>query len=129
MLAGGTGIAPMLQIIRSHLLYERKKGLDGYFNMSLIFACKDESEILLRSVIEEHMKKHSNTLSIYYSLLEPPKDWNMGVGFINEQMIKERMPQPGDCIIVICGPPPFCKAMVKILDKLGYSKDQYFSYL
>jgi len=129
MLAGGTGISPMIQIIRAHLLYERKFGLENHFNLDLIYACGNESELVLREVIAKHETRHP-FLRVYYSLLKPPPDWKMGVGFINKDMILERMPKPGDdMIIVICGPPPFCKAMIGLLDNLGYQKRHYYSYL
>ena len=50
MLAGGTGIAAMLQLMRAHVLYERKTGAEGCFDLPMIYACKNTDEILLREV-------------------------------------------------------------------------------
>eukprot|EP00003_Mantamonas_plastica_P014373 TRINITY_DN2496_c0_g1_i2.p1 TRINITY_DN2496_c0_g1~~TRINITY_DN2496_c0_g1_i2.p1 ORF type:complete len:877 (-),score=346.25 TRINITY_DN2496_c0_g1_i2:24-2654(-) len=130
MLAGGTGIAPMIQIIRAHLLHERKMGGGQLFDLRLVFGAKDESELVLREALSAHMQKHSN-LSTWYVLNEPPEDWDMGKGFITKEIIEEQMPPPGkDTLIVVCGPPIFCKVMRTALTELGYVEgDDYFSFL
>jgi cytochrome-b5 reductase len=130
MLAGGTGIAPMIQIIRSHVLQEIKLGNTPRYDLRMIYACKNEEEILLRQVLERHAQKHPN-LKLYYTLLEPPENWAMGVGFVNKEIIEGQFPAASDdLLIIICGPPPFCNAMKKLLDSMNYSKDRhYYSYL
>ena len=130
LLAGGTGIAPMIQLIRAHLLFERKFVDVPKFDLRLVYAAKDQDEILLREVLERHASKHPN-LQLFYSLMEPPADWTMGVGFVTKDMIQCHLPPPGDdCLVVICGPPPFCAAMKKACLELGYTlgRDLY-SYM
>ncbi|KNC51921.1 fumarate reductase flavoprotein subunit [Thecamonas trahens ATCC 50062] len=127
LLAGGTGIAPMLQLIRAALLKERKIGTAT--RLDLVYAAKNEDEILLREVLEAHAAKHPS-LSLYYALMEPPAEWDMGVGFITPDMMAARLPPPApSTMILICGPPPFCAAMRRGLDSLGYlDGEHYYSY-
>eukprot|EP00127_Corallochytrium_limacisporum_P003335 Clim_evm24s148 gene=Clim_evmTU24s148 len=132
MLAGGTGIAPMIQLIRSHMLYQSKVGNDNLFDLRLIFGVKDESELLLRDQLEGHAQHHPGVLDIYYVLQNPPAGWTMGTGFITKEMIQERCAPPSDedALIVICGPPVFCNAMKDALNSLGYQQGKnYYSYL
>lgn len=87
MIAGGTGITPMLQIIRA-VLRGRKSG--DKTKLSLIFANVDEKDILLREDIDKLAKEDSN-FSVYYVLNNPPEGWNGGVGFVTADMIKVRI--------------------------------------
>ena len=123
MIAGGCGISPMLQIIRNELK------ANSSTELTLMYGAIKEDELVFRDLLEEKDRIHTN-LKLYYALNEPPEGWTQGVGFINEDMIREVMhpPEPGT-MIVICGPPGMCKVMKQYLDSLGYSKDMYYSYM
>ena len=98
MIAGGTGITPMLQVIRAIL-----KNPNDKTKMWLIFANKTEDDILLRKELEAIPK---DRLKLFYTLDEPPAGWKGGKGFINEEMCQEHLPSPGpDTMIFNCGPP------------------------
>ena len=84
MIAGGTGITPMLQIVRA-ILRGRSKGDKTEIN--LIFANVDEKDILLREEIDGLVKQDSN-FHMYYVLNNPPENWSGGVGFVTADMIK-----------------------------------------
>ena len=53
MIAGGTGITPMLQLVRAVFRDPEDKT-----NLSLLFANQTEDDILLRNELEEVQKKH-----------------------------------------------------------------------
>lgn len=84
MIAGGTGITPMLQIIRA-ILRGRKSG--DKTGINLIFANVDEKDILLREDLDQLVKEDEN-FKLYYVLNNPPENWNGGVGFVTADMIK-----------------------------------------
>ncbi|XP_043847432.1 NADH-cytochrome b5 reductase 2-like [Dromiciops gliroides] len=125
MIAGGTGITPMLQLIR-HITKDPEDGT----KCSLIFANQTEEDILLRAELEEVVKNHPNQFSLWYTLDRPPNDWKYSSGFINADMIKDHLPPPGaDTIILMCGPPPMIQfACQPNLEKLGYAQDKTFAY-
>eukprot|EP00123_Amoebidium_parasiticum_P017445 comp23856_c0_seq1/m.41714 comp23856_c0_seq1/g.41714 ORF comp23856_c0_seq1/g.41714 comp23856_c0_seq1/m.41714 type:complete len:817 (-) comp23856_c0_seq1:529-2979(-) len=79
MLAGGTGISPMLQLIRAHLLHEAKTGNEGYYDLSLVYAVKNTQEILLKDRLEHHKANHPH-LRLHYVLVEPPPQLDYGRG-------------------------------------------------
>ena len=84
MIAGGTGITPMLQIVRA-ILRGRKKGDKTEIN--LMFANVDEKDILLREDIDQ-LAKEDDKFHLYYILNNPPEKWDGGVGFVTADMIK-----------------------------------------
>ncbi|KAL7010359.1 NADH-cytochrome b5 reductase [Cystobasidiomycetes sp. EMM_F5] len=126
MIAGGTGITPMLQIIRASL----KNPLD-LTHISLIYANVTADDILLKEELDELERKHSNRFKVYHVLNNPPAGWSQGVGFVSEDTIRERLPSPsktpGEMKILLCGPPPMMTAMKKHLDAIGYEKPRTVS--
>jgi len=119
MLAGGTGITPMLQVTRAILKNPADKT-----KISLIFANVNPDDILLKTELDELTKKHSN-FKVYYVLNNPPENWTGGVGFVSSDMIKANFPPPTvNQKVVMCGPPVMNKAMQGHLQTLGYNIDE-----
>ncbi|XP_016069450.1 PREDICTED: NADH-cytochrome b5 reductase 2 [Miniopterus natalensis] len=125
MIAGGTGITPMLQLIR-HII----KNPHDKTSISLIFANQTEEDILMRKELEEAARAHPEQFNLWYTLDRPPAGWNYSSGFITTDMIKEHLPAPGkSTFILVCGPPPLVQtAAHPNLEKLGYTKDMIFTY-
>ncbi|GJN91243.1 hypothetical protein Rhopal_004261-T1 [Rhodotorula paludigena] len=116
MIAGGTGITPMLQIIRAVL----KNPLDTT-QLSLIYANVAESDILLKKELDELAAQHPDRFKVYYVLNNPPAGWTGGVGFVTKDMIEEHLPALAeDHKALLCGPPPMINAMTKALDELKW---------
>uniref|UniRef100_A0A2K5EBF7 NADH-cytochrome b5 reductase n=1 Tax=Aotus nancymaae TaxID=37293 RepID=A0A2K5EBF7_AOTNA len=67
MIAGGTGITPMLQLIR-HIT----KDPNDRTRMSLIFANQTEEDILVRKELEEIAKTRPDQFDLWYTLDRPP---------------------------------------------------------
>jgi cytochrome-b5 reductase len=127
MIAGGSGITPMLQVSRAILGDSRDK-----VKMSLLFANQTEKDILCRDLIEADVEKYGEEkFSADYTLDRPPaKGWTHFSGFITKEMIEKTMPPPGkDTQIIICGPPPMLRyAVLPALEELGYTKDMYLTW-
>jgi len=125
MIAGGTGITPMLQLIR-------RITADSSDNTkcSLIFANQTEQDILLRKELEEVKRNHPNKVKLWFTLDKPPQDWNYSSGFVTCNMIKDHLPAPStDVLLVLCGPPPMIQnACLPNLDKLGHKAENIFTY-
>ena len=120
MIAGGTGITPMLQIINAVLKDPKDETV-----LYLLFANQTESDILVRDILESKQKEHPNRFKLWYTLDRPAEGWKYSTGFINAEMIHEHLPPPGeDTLILMCGPPPMINyACNPNLDQLGFSKE------
>eukprot|EP00112_Aurelia_sp_Birch-Aquarium-sp1_P025716 Seg8713.1 transcript_id=Seg8713.1/GoldUCD/mRNA.D3Y31 product="NADH-cytochrome b5 reductase 3" protein_id=Seg8713.1/GoldUCD/D3Y31 len=125
MIAGGTGITPMLQVIRAIL-----KNTSDKTKMWLLFANQTEADILLRSDLEKIEKEFGDRFHLWYTLDRPEEGWKYSSGFINEKMIAEHMPKPGpETQVLMCGPPPMIQfACIPNLEKVGFDSDMYFSF-
>eukprot|EP00035_Acanthoeca_spectabilis_P007873 m.145146 g.145146 ORF g.145146 m.145146 type:complete len:315 (-) comp14114_c0_seq1:4347-5291(-) len=122
MIAGGTGITPMLQVMR-HIL-NKEEGND--IEMWVLLANKTVDDILLQKELEAVDPK----LHLWYTLDTPPKGWGYSEGFISEEMLRDHMPPPSPTTqILMCGPPPMIKfACVPNLEKLGFTEDMMIKF-
>ncbi|EDW94200.1 NADH-cytochrome b5 reductase 3 isoform X1 [Drosophila yakuba] len=126
MIAGGTGITPMLQLAREVL----KRSDKDKTELALLFANQSEKDILLRAELDELAEKHPDQFKVWYTVDKAGEGWQYSVGFINEDMIAAHLlPANDDTIVLLCGPPPMINfACNPSLDKLGYHPDTRFAY-
>ncbi|TMW60902.1 hypothetical protein Poli38472_000944 [Pythium oligandrum] len=125
MVAGGTGITPMLQVIRRAL-----QDADDKTEFYLLFANQTEDDILCREEIDAMARNHSN-VHVWYTIdRDASPEWKFSTGFVNAEMIKKHLPAAAaDVQIFMCGPPPMLKfAVLPALEELGFSPNQHFSF-
>jgi cytochrome-b5 reductase len=126
MIAGGTGITPMLQIIRAVV---RGRAAGDKTEVDLIFANVSAQDILLKEDLDA-LAKEDDKIRIHYVLDNPPENWTGGVGYVTSDMITQWLPKPADDIkILICGPPPMVRGLKKTTESLGYNKSRPVSKL
>jgi len=113
MVAGGTGIAPMLQVADEIL-----EDPSDRTKISLVFANVSEGDILLKEQIDSRAAAHPDRLSVYYVVDKAPtrsflqKPWAGGVGYVTEDMLKTQLPPPSaESMVYVCGPPGMYKAV------------------
>ena len=107
MVAGGTGITPMLQVIDEILANK-----DDKTTVSLIYGNQTESDILMKKEIDARAAANPDKLKVYYTVDKLGSNpmakifWKGGVGYVTEETLKEKMPPPGESSMVyVCGPP------------------------
>ncbi|CAN0900904.1 NADH-cytochrome b5 reductase-like protein [Linum grandiflorum] len=135
MVAGGSGITPMLQVIEAIL-----KNPDDNTQVSLLYANVSPDDILLKQKLDYLATRHPN-LKVFYTVDNPTKTWKGGAGYISKEMALKGLPGPGDdTIIMVCGPPGMMKHIsgekVKaeqgelsgILKELGYTEDMVYKF-
>ncbi|CAI5756173.1 unnamed protein product [Candida verbasci] len=123
LIAGGTGITPILQVITAVIT-----NLDDNTKINLIFANEHEKDILLKNELDDIASKYPN-LNIYYTLTYAPENWTGGEGYISKEMIENYMPKPieGNQIF-ICGPPEMKKMCIELTNEIGWNKEQVFCF-
>lgn len=87
MIAGGTGITPMLQIIRAVIRGRPKNGGKDTTEIDLIFANVNSEDILLKEDLDA-LAAEDSKFRVHYVLNNPPDKWDGGVGFVTSDMIK-----------------------------------------
>ncbi len=112
--AGGTGITPMISIIR--WILAKRLPVEQW----LVFANKSEADIILREEFAQAARAHPK-FHCYHVLGQPPAGWTMGAGRITAEILHAHLPPPGpDTVVFLCGPPPMVDALEGNLKTLGY---------
>lgn len=116
MVAGGTGITPMYQLIRAICEDE-----NDTTEVSLILANRTEEDILLRKELETFARKYPRNFKLWYMLDQPPQKWAYGKGFVTQAVMTAKLPAPSpDTKIMLCGPPGMVKAAQTALVSMGF---------
>ncbi|BDA51006.1 NADH-cytochrome b5 reductase 2 [Coccomyxa sp. Obi] len=136
MIAGGTGITPMLQVASEVLRNPEDKT-----EVSLVFGNVTEDDILLKKEIDGMAR--DKRFKVYYVVDKPSSFfWRGGKGYITADIVKAQLPAPSDDnMILVCGPPPLMKAisgdkaedksqgpLTGILKDLGYTSEQVYKF-
>lgn len=90
MIAGGTGITPMLQIVRAIVRGRPRNGGHDRTKVDLTFANVNEDDILLRKDLD-HLANEDDGFRVHYVLNNPPDGWTGGVGFVTPEFMKVRL--------------------------------------
>lgn len=125
MIAGGSGITPMLQLVTEVL---KRTGDDT--QLALLYANQSEQDILLRDDLDVLAAKHQEQFKAWYTVDRASESWKFSVGFVNDKMIQDNLfPPSADTITLMCGPPPMINfACLPSLEKLNYDKELNFAY-
>jgi nitrate reductase (NAD(P)H) len=126
MIAGGTGVAPMLQMIVAILANPHDKT-----RIKFLFANKSVKDILLKYTLDRLQKENPSRFSVHYTVSKGDASWKGSVGRVSKLMIAEHCFPAGksDTIALLCGPPSLEEdTCIPALKELGYLMDSIIRY-
>ncbi|KAJ3694197.1 hypothetical protein LUZ60_009677 [Juncus effusus] len=135
MVAGGSGITPMFQVIKAVL-----KNPDDITQVSLIYANVSPDDILLKNELDK-LASYPN-FKVFYTVDNPTKNWKGGAGYVSKDMALKGLPGPGpDSLILVCGPPGMMNhvsggkakdwsqgEVSGVLKELGYTEEMVYKF-
>lgn len=107
MVAGGTGITPMLQII-DHIFADPKDTT----TVTLIYANIADVDILFKEKLD-HLAATNKRFKVHYVLDNPPPgNAAYSKGRVSKELLTTFMPPPApEHLVLVCGPPPMMGAI------------------
>ncbi|KAI8322172.1 NADH-cytochrome b5 reductase-like protein [Martensiomyces pterosporus] len=139
MVAGGSGITPMIQVIEQ-VLNDPKDNT----KLTLVFANKSEEDIILRSTLDGYAAKHPDQFKVHYVVDKASSaDWKGDTGYVTNELVQKYLPaaSEGNILVSVCGPPPMMKSVSGpkapdftqgevegIFKELGYASEQVFKF-
>ncbi|EDO16134.1 hypothetical protein Kpol_1070p17 [Vanderwaltozyma polyspora DSM 70294] len=118
MIAGGSGLTPMYQIIKS--IAENPKDKT---KVTFIYGNVEEIDILLRDDLDKFAASKPGQITIHYLLDKPSENWKGGSGYVTPELMKEKLPAPADGVqLLVCGPLPMVSAIKRSAVALGFPK-------
>ncbi|KAF9362545.1 NADH-cytochrome b5 reductase [Mortierella sp. NVP85] len=108
LIAGGSGITPMIQIISGILKNKADKT-----KIHLIYANVSPQDIILKDELDAYAKAHPDQFKITYVVDKPAEGWNGPTGYVTAELIKKSIPDigKGNTKVFVCGPPPMMKTV------------------
>eukprot|EP00931_Biecheleriopsis_adriatica_P099820 TRINITY_DN7458_c0_g1_i1.p1 TRINITY_DN7458_c0_g1~~TRINITY_DN7458_c0_g1_i1.p1 ORF type:complete len:1215 (-),score=298.27 TRINITY_DN7458_c0_g1_i1:144-3380(-) len=134
LLCGGTGLAPAVQIARAYInMLAREPGQEPdakQGGVKIVYAAENSSDLAFVTAFDNLSQRYPGLISYYLVLNNPPKGWTQGIGFVDQDVIRQKLwfPPADDHVLVMCGPPIFEKIMCGNLSKIGYPREQYYSF-
>jgi len=126
MVAGGTGITPVMQIAAEIL-----RNPDDKTKMFLVFGAREEGDLLMREQLDEWATKYPEKFQVEYILSDRwPSGWKYSTGFVDKKLFEDFLYEAGDDVYnLMCGPPIMIdKGCTPNLEALGHSKSRLFSF-
>ncbi|HKT00362.1 MAG TPA: ferredoxin--NADP reductase [Rugosimonospora sp.] len=105
LLAGGSGITPVISIIKSVLS-------EGDGRLALVYANRDEESVIFAAELRELAARHPGRLVLHHWL-------DLRCGFPTVDGLRELVRAYAQREVFICGPEPFMAASGKALAELG----------
>jgi len=110
LIAGGTGITPMYQLITEILANPR-----DHTEVRLVYASRTPADIILKTELDALSVTHPNFKVIYTVDAPGPAGWSGATGYVTKDMVTSFLPPPqpeaGRHQILVCGPPPMMNSV------------------
>ncbi|KAL6060642.1 NADH-cytochrome b5 reductase [Balamuthia mandrillaris] len=135
LIAGGTGIAPMFQIIK-----EIASNPDDETKAVLLFSNKTQEDILLRKELDHFAALRPDHFQPIYTLTrDVPEGWTGERGRVDASMVARHCPPATEegVLVMVCGPSGFYKhvcgkrreaEITGVLGELGFRPAQVFKF-
>lgn len=125
MFAGGSGITPMMSIIKSTLTQEPES------ICSLIYCNRDIDSIIFRNTLDTMQTTWEGRLHVIHILDNAPMNWQGYSGLLNHEMLTklfERIPDWGieKSTYLMCGPEGMMKNAETLLAQQNLPKEKIF---
>ncbi len=125
MFAGGSGITPMMSIIKS-IIHQEPESI-----VSLIYCNRDIDSIIFKSSLESLQTTYEGRLHVIHVLDNAPMNWQGYSGLLNNDMLSklvERIPDWGisKTTYLMCGPEGMMKNVETLLEARQIPKSNIF---
>ncbi|KAK9836974.1 hypothetical protein WJX81_003867 [Elliptochloris bilobata] len=118
LLAGGTGLTPMIRLIHSIL-----SNPEDRVKLRLILACNSPEDLLMKKELDAFAAGYYGKFKVFYVVnAAPAEGHHLSLGVIDGEMLSKYInTEPGpDVLTVRCGPPAFLADVASVLQETGH---------
>ena len=117
MLSGGSGITPLMSMLR--YIYDTR-GLNH--NVTFLHSARTPSDIIFRQELELIASRLQIKLGF---ICKNDAEEGMDANFLDRAVLDKYVPKILDCTVLTCGPKPYMQAVKEILNELNFDMDHY----
>jgi ferredoxin-NADP reductase len=121
-LTGGIGVTPVHSMLR-YLTDTDAAGRRVGQELVVFYGSMNEDGIVYKEEFDEFEDKITD-LRVIHVITKPGESWRGYSGFINADIIRKELANPGDWTYYVVGPPPMITAMEKVMEQLQIPRDQ-----
>lgn len=126
LFGGGSGITPLLSIIKTVLFAEPNS------KMILFYANRDKESVIFDEEISALSAENADRLKLIYSFDNPSQDWDGHTGYLTEAKVSEIIRNELGLNYPVahyytCGPSPMMDVVVKGLKAAGVRNDNIYT--
>jgi len=123
LVAGGSGITPIMGILKSVLVNEPKS------KVTLLYCSRNEGQIIFKKELEKLESANPERLQVIHNLSQPTDSWTGLRGRLTKDRVQDLVQKAeGESDFskeyFICGPDGIMDTTLEVLDQFGVSKDQ-----
>ncbi len=125
MFGGGSGITPLMSIIKS-MLHEEPESI-----VSLLYANRNIDSIIFKDALEKLQNIFEGRFHVIHILDDAPMNWQGPSGLLNHEMLEklfERIPDWGieKSTFIMCGPEGMINNVQELLEERHIPKEKIF---
>lgn len=118
LIAGGTGLTPLMSIVR----YCNDKKLGN--KIRFLYSVKTPNDVIYKKDLEKIEKENNNFKCIVTATRPNPSDnWKGRTGRINIDLLKQSIEDVGGSIYYLCGPKEFMHSIIGMLEALSVKRE------
>jgi ring-1,2-phenylacetyl-CoA epoxidase subunit PaaE len=124
LIAAGSGITPMMGILKSVLINEPKS------KVTLLYCNRSEEQIIFKTALESLSSQHPERLAVIHNLTKPSETWSGLAGRLDKARITQILGETLSDVnskYYICGPEGLMQAAREALQAAGVSKEKVFT--
>jgi len=119
LIAGGTGITPLIGIIR----YCNDRKLSN--KVKLVYSVRTPDDIIYKNELEQIKIENKNFgYAVTITRAEGHHSWQDRKGRIDLELLKQNIEDAENSVYYLCGPKEFVESIVQMLYSLGVKKEQ-----
>ena len=121
LIAGGSGITPLMSIARSVLLNEPES------RVALIYGNRGEADIIFAAALDQLRADSGARFVLRHVLQRPPTGWPGGTGLLDEATVRSELTAlapSSSARFFVCGPEPMRRGALSALLSLGISAER-----
>lgn len=136
MVAGGTGVTPMIQALHAIL-----GDVESKTKVTLLYGSQTSDDILGFDLLKQWEQDYPERLEVVHILSHEDGDGTRGFasGFVDQELLEKHVPDidSDETLVLVCGPPPMYEALcgprdvpelTGILSDMGCSAGQVYKF-
>ena len=126
LIAGGSGITPMMALIRTLLPSERS------CEIALIYANRSAEQVIFANELRELEAEHAGRLRVQQTLEHAPPGWTGSIGACDRNTLvglldAEPLAHDPEAHFMLCGPAPMMASARELLSERGVAASRVFT--